>query len=312
MKRICTILLFAIGTVAMAGGQKKMTPQEYIANYKDEAIKEMKRTGIPASITLSQGMLESSYGNSYLARKANNHFGIKCHSDWKGAKVFKDDDAKDECFRKYKNALASFKDHSDFLTNRKRYAFLFQLKPTDYKAWAKGLKKAGYATNPKYPSLLINLIEKYSLNQYDSKKRQKKKVNSKKKKKGKKETESDFNIKIKSRIQLSDNYVKFIEVQEGEGFESLSKITGVSVKRLMKYNERTYKSVAVGEKIYIQPKKKRAKLKYYTVKKVDTLYRISQQFGVSVKSIVKRNRLQKEESVRIGQQLKLKGRKVKL
>src|SRR5690606_3896602 len=119
------------------------------------------------SITLAQGMLESGNGNSKLAKEDNNHFGIKCHSDWNGKKFYQDDDAKDECFRVYKNPEESFIDHSDFLVNRSRYAFLFELKPTDYKAWAKGLKEAGYATNPKYPELLIKIIEDNNLQQYD-------------------------------------------------------------------------------------------------------------------------------------------------
>lgn len=141
--------------------------QEYINKYAQIAMDEMKRVGIPASITLAQGCLESGNGKSMLAEKANNHFGIKCHSTWTGKKIYKDDDAKNECFRVYKDADESFVDHSDFLKNGQRYAFLFELKPDDYKGWAKGLKKAGYATNPHYPERLITIIEESELYKYD-------------------------------------------------------------------------------------------------------------------------------------------------
>jgi flagellum-specific peptidoglycan hydrolase FlgJ len=146
--------------------RNKITTEEYIATYKKIARKEMKQHGIPASITLAQGILESGNGNSELARRANNHFGIKCTKDWNGKTYYIDDDKPNECFRRYRHAEASFHDHSAFLKN-KRYSDLFGLDREDYKGWAKGLKKAGYATNPKYPQLLINLIEKHKLYQYD-------------------------------------------------------------------------------------------------------------------------------------------------
>ena len=140
---------------------------DYINDYKDLAVEEMKLYNIPASITLSQGILESSNGESMLATKANNHFGIKCHSSWQGDRVFHDDDEKGECFRKYNNVEDSYRDHSLFLANSSRYSFLFNIPIQNYKSWAKGLKKAGYATNPKYSKLLINIIKRYNLDQYD-------------------------------------------------------------------------------------------------------------------------------------------------
>src|SRR3546814_726332 len=139
---------------------RSLDTEEYIRIYSSLAIEEMQRSGIPASITLAQGILESGNGNSRLARQANNHFGIKCTSDWKGGKTYKDDDRRNECFRVYRSARDSYHDHTEFL-KRQRYRFLFDLKPDDYKAWAHGLKKAGYATNPRYPQLLIGLIERY-------------------------------------------------------------------------------------------------------------------------------------------------------
>ncbi len=140
---------------------------EYIGTYKDIAIRKMEEYKIPASITLAQGILESGNGLSELTRKANNHFGIKCHSSWRGPKVYHDDDRRGECFRKYPSAEGSFNDHSEFLTGRGRYEFLFDLSPDDYKAWAKGLKKAGYATDRKYPKKLISFIENFELYKYD-------------------------------------------------------------------------------------------------------------------------------------------------
>jgi len=139
----------------------------YVHKYKNIAQYEMQKSGIPASITLAQGILESGAGNGDLTKRANNHFGIKCHN-WSGEKVYHDDDKKGECFRKYAHPSESFKDHSNFLTSRSRYASLFKLNKNDYKGWAKGLRKAGYATDPKYPSKLISLIERYNLNEYDS------------------------------------------------------------------------------------------------------------------------------------------------
>src|SRR6185295_1956858 len=141
--------------------------EQYIAQYKPIAIEEMQRMGIPASITLAQGIVESNAGLSPLATEANNHFGIKCHDDWKGATFKYDDDRKNECFRKYNSAAESFKDHSDFLKNKQRYAVLFTYDPLDYKAWAKGLKACGYATNPQYAKVLINCVEGYDLHQWD-------------------------------------------------------------------------------------------------------------------------------------------------
>jgi flagellum-specific peptidoglycan hydrolase FlgJ len=155
------LLAFALNTLAESDPNKRNTRAQYIAQWKDVAIDQMEKYGIPASITLAQAILESGDGNSELARGANNHFGIKCHG-WEGKKVYHDDDRRNECFRKYKNAHESFKDHSLFL-QRSRYQFLFDYNITDYKSWAKGLKKAGYATNPKYPALLIRLIEENRL-----------------------------------------------------------------------------------------------------------------------------------------------------
>ena len=164
MKKLFFILIFTSVIVSINAQHKT---EKYIEKYSKIAVAEMKKYNIPASITLAQGILESGNGESRLAKEGNNHFGIKCHSNWNGKTIIEDDDEKDECFRKYDNAEDSYRDHSLFLTERGRYSFLFELNKKNYKAWAKGLKKAGYATNPKYPDLLIDLIERYDLSRFD-------------------------------------------------------------------------------------------------------------------------------------------------
>lgn len=161
--KVKVLLFLMLSPFFVIGQNKSNSTQDYINTYTKIAIEQEKQYGIPACITLAQGILESGSGRSRLATEANNHFGIKCHNDWKGKKIYKDDDKKNECFRVYDNAEQSYIDHSLFLVGKKRYAELFQLKITDYKGWAKGLKKAGYATNPKYPQLLIDIIELYDL-----------------------------------------------------------------------------------------------------------------------------------------------------
>lgn len=172
MKRLVLILLLSavMSVAALAVPKPDKSPQEvYIGQFATLAVEEMYRSGIPASITLAQGLLESRYGLSDLAVKGNNHFGIKCHNNWKGGRMYHDDDRRGECFRKYPSPEQSYRDHSDFLRYRDRYKFLFDYKVTDYKAWAYGLKKAGYATDPSYPAKLIKLIEDYRLYEYDTK-----------------------------------------------------------------------------------------------------------------------------------------------
>jgi hypothetical protein len=164
LKKIVPAFLFCLASLAAFSQNEKVS--EYIRTYKELAIKEMLRTGVPAAITLAQGILESQSGESDLAKRSNNHFGIKCKNDWTGEKVYHDDDERGECFRSYPDAEQSYKDHSDFLKGRSHYAFLFELDPTDYEGWAKGLKKAGYATSPTYAQKLIDLIQRYDLQDY--------------------------------------------------------------------------------------------------------------------------------------------------
>lgn len=290
------------------------TPKEYLDKYKNDAIEEMNISGVPASITLAQGMLESGYGNSPLAKKANNHFGIKCHNDWTGQTFKVDDDKKDECFRKYKSVKDSFRDHSRFLKGKKRYASLFDLKMTDYKGWAKGLSKAGYATNKRYAKLLIDIVERYDLNKYVINDEIVK--NKHRKSKGKnslRETKASDVVKFKKsvfKIELSDNWVKYVNVKEGCTFYKISKETGVSIKRLCKYNECSKNVVLyLGDRVYLQPKRKKSKTKTYVFREGDDLYRISQKFGIKLKSIYKRNDLDSYSKPVSGDIIYLRGKK---
>lgn len=204
--------------------------ERYIDTYKTIAQSEMKLYNIPASITLAQGILESASGNGRLSVKANNHFGIKCH-DWTGAKIYHDDDAKGECFRKYKDAKYSFRDHSLFLKERKRYAGLFELKENDYKAWAKGLRAAGYATDRKYPQKLISLIERYNLHQYD------------------KEVLGYGYVAPVEPLNKTTTYV----VEKGDTLYSISKKYNLTVQQLQNINGLTDTTLSIGQELIVKP-----------------------------------------------------------
>ena len=234
------------------GNFSTYTTASYILKFKTIAITEMNKYGIPASITLSQALLESGTGNSDLAKYANNHFGIKCTSDWKGKGYYKDDDQKDDCFRVYNNPEESFKDHSEFL-KRKRYAALFELDKDDYEGWAKGLKAAGYATNPKYPDLLINIIEKYNLQQYDRKEGEVEKI------KREDRVLSDINNNIpKEKAKdkttdappiIADN--KYV-VQQGDTLYNISKRFGLTVDELKGLNNMAVADIRVGQELIVK------------------------------------------------------------
>lgn len=308
------LFVFVLGFYIFQAYSQTITRQQYIERYKDIAIEEMKKTGIPASITLAQGMLESGNGNSKLAKEANNHFGIKCHSDWNGKKFYQDDDAKDECFRVYKNPEESFIDHSDFLVNRSRYAFLFELKPTDYKAWAKGLKEAGYATNPKYPELLIKIIEDNNLQQYDvhSKKTKdeiSKNVVSETIEKANKPGKTWGNPYYESvEVKLHENNIKYYLANEGESYQNIANKFNMRLWQILKYNElpKTVTVTKANEVVYLQPKRYKAKTKTYIVKQGDTWHGISQMFGIKTKAIFKKNGLSADAVPEPGVKIRLR------
>lgn len=307
MKKIVSIFCLLV-VVSISFGQpaeKRITREDYIETYKDDAIKEMHRSGVPASITLAQGILESGDGNSPLAVYGKNHFGIKCHSGWKGKSMRLDDDEKNECFRKYNDVYDSYRDHSEFLTTRGRYSFLFDLKITDYKAWAKGLKKAGYATNPKYPNLLINLIEKHQLYQYDSYgKMPPKKLT-------KDRTSTLLALAKHSRTIKLHNHIKYIKAKKGDTFYRITQDFDMNLWQIFKYNDLNKTDVLkVGDIIYLQPKKNRAKQGFHTVKTGETMRDISQLYGVKLKKLYKKNNLIMGTQPNVGDEISLK-RKIK-
>ena len=235
------------------------TTVAYIEQFKAVAIEEMNAYGIPASITLAQGIIESGSGNSSLAKYANNHFGIKCTSDWKGKAYYKDDDQNNDCFRVYKDARESFKDHSTFL-KRKRYSFLFELDKNDYKNWALGLKTAGYATNPKYPEMLINLIEKYSLNQYDQSETEREKIN----REDRVFTEINANIPLESKKftpvavapkdppqGMKATKDTYYTVKQGDTLFKISQMCKLTVDELKALNKMVDNTIKIGQKLLI-------------------------------------------------------------
>ena len=214
---------------------------QYIKRYAPIAVSEMHKYNVPASITLAQGILESGNGRSQLASKSNNHFGIKCHTGWKGAKVYHDDDEKGECFRKYKYVESSYEDHSQFLSGRRRYASLFALRKTDYKGWSKGLKKAGYATDKNYPKKLIKIIETYELYEFD-------KIREKDLKRVKKETSK---TERKPKIKTKKRAKKYYEVKKGDTLYSIARKYETSVTKLKKVNDLTGNTLSIGQKLLI-------------------------------------------------------------
>ena len=241
----------------------------------------MKKYHIPASITLAQGLLESGAGQSTLARKSNNHFGIKCGSDWRGKTVRHDDDARGECFRAYKHPKQSYEDHSKFLANRPRYAFLFKLKITDYKGWARGLKKAGYATNPRYADQLIDIIELYDLHKYDTKG-------------GLKWMKENPN----PHQPYIANGLLYMVVRAGDTWKSISKEFDISQKKLRKYND-LYKGYELqpGDILYLEKKNRKAQKEHivHVLRAGESMYLISQKYGIRLKNLYKLNKMDADE-----------------
>ena len=311
VKKIAFFFAFTMLLHASAWAQSSMSGSDYIDRYSGIAVRNMKQYGVPASIILAQGMLESNNGNSTLAREANNHFGIKCHKDWTGPTIFHDDDHKNECFRKYRTPENSFVDHSLFLRGAARYAFLFELEPTDYRGWAYGLKKAGYATNPSYPELLIKIIEENKLDLYD--KGVEVAVASPAKGRGKSVDVDSYEIDIYGgRTVYTRNRIKYIVVKEGDSFESLTKELNLMPWQLFKYNDLTSDStLRVGEELYIQPKRRKAERNHsvHTVEKGETIYQISQMYGVKLNVLYRRNNMHPGDSTENGQVVFLRGRK---
>jgi LysM repeat protein len=304
---------FSAGRALSQNPDYEAQVRKYIETYRDIAVREMMVYRIPASITLAQGIFESNAGTSRLATEANNHFGIKCHKEWTGMTLIQDDETKNECFRKYDNPEESFRDHSYFLTQRDRYRDLFSLDITDYKGWAHGLKEAGYATNPKYPEKLINTIETFGLARYDV---------------------SDFSPYFSDSTRITQDTVKeirvaqgyerfadgpggrpvfinnglqFIILQKNDNLKKVAKAFGVSEKKILKWNDLGKgKKLVTGQMVYLEPKKIKAAASFHVVRHGETLYTISQKYGVQLKVLYSRNSIKPGQTARPGTKLLLR------
>jgi LysM repeat protein len=317
---IISVLIFPLLFIS-AYAQKSQTRLDYIEKYKDIAVDNMKTHGIPASITLAQGCLESGDGKSDLAINANNHFGIKCHKDWTGPTYYKmDDDPAESCFRKYKKVEDSFKDHSDFIRYRDRYAFLFDLIVTDYKGWAYGLKKAGYATNPKYPELLIKIIEDYELYKYDllsdiaeviealpPSPHQLEAV-----KMVEPEKKSYWYKYSQNRPLYVKNGVTYIVANQGDTYAAISKEYNLFKKELLRFNDlKRDTGIAAGTIVYLERKKGKAQkhLNAHVVEEGEDLYGISQRYAVRLKSLLRYNGMKSAKDIAEGDVIYLRKHK---
>jgi hypothetical protein len=267
--------------------RRNATYDAYIQKYKDVAIREMTQYRIPASITLAQGLLESGAGQSELARRSNNHFGIKCADNWTGRRVYHDDDARNECFRAYSDPRDSYTDHSKFLRNRTRYASLFQLKLTDYKGWANGLKRCGYATDPRYATRLIDIIETYELYRYDTG------TSSSTTASGK---ATDYTF---THTPYTNNGLLYIKARRGDTLKTLAKEFGTSARKLRGWND-LYKGYTPqeGDVIYLEKKKRKAAKGYatHTLRTGESMHTVAQTYGIRLKNLYKMNGLQPEDA----------------
>lgn len=306
------ILVFLSGILSICTTIYAQTDktEAYILSYKNIAIKQMNEYGIPASIILAQGSLESGNGTSRLAVKANNHFGIKCHG-WKGASIYHDDDKKDECFRKYNSPEESYNDHSEFIRYNQRYSSLFNLDIKDYKGWARGLKAAGYATNPNYAKLLIKIIEKYSLFKYDNLLQELPSTPDK---------ITDFNQLLPDRTSnlytislarplYTKNGVACIIANKNDTYSSIAQEFGLFKRELLKFNDLSKNSTLTENTIvYIERKKSQGnkELPKHIVNKNETLHEISQKYGIRLKKLLKINKMNRRSTINEGDVIKLR------
>ena len=323
MRYLFALLFILSGMVA--GAQPGADIIDYINNYKKLAMDEMIRTGIPASITLAQGIHETYAGKSELVLKSNNHFGIKCKSYWTGKKVYHDDDARGECFRKYDDPSLSYRDHSDFLRAGERYAFLFKLDPEDYKGWAMGLKKAGYATNPKYGPIIIKLIEEYNLQQYTQIAM------------GKIPPEAevlavnptmvtdvpaDISAFVKQEEPLIEiapppavnypsgeftiNNTKVIYAKQGTSLLAIAQQYEIPLSKLLEYNDMENEEVLIkNQLIYLQRKRRTGSADVHIVANGETLHDISQAEAIRLENLLEYNKLHKSVQPAVGDKLYL-------
>ncbi len=314
MKRVIVSVIVFLPLLLVA--QTNKVYLDYIDTYKGIAIEEMNKYRIPASITLAQGLLESGAGRSVLATEGNNHFGIKCQNNWTGETIYADDDHPNECFRKYSSAEKSYEDHSQFLLTRKRYASLFELSSTDYKGWAHGLKKAGYATNPNYAPQLIKLIEDYNLQQYD------KPITGEAIEKPVASADSvnyDQSLTTRNKTYIAEisayrvheikkiNGVKYVTAIAGDTYESIAEEFDMFEKELLKANEVKYGANPMpGDIVFLAKKKKKGNTDNVAAKEGETMYQISQKYGIRVRDLYKLNNIIYGTPINAGDIIKLR------
>jgi LysM repeat protein len=317
-KYLCLTSLLVLLTVVHA--QQKQDVINYIERYKDVAIQEMLRSHIPASITLAQGLHESSYGKSRLAKEANNHFGIKCKDEWSGKKFFQNDDAPNECFRVYEHAEASYADHSDFLLTRPRYASLFQLPITDYKGWALGLKEAGYATNPKYTQILVKTIEENELTKYDQTglalMEEKEKMLSAPVKSNTlsvspaNTTTEQINASVTKRSVTMVNGLRAVKATTNEDPLKIAFEFNIDFSSILLFNDLADGDVFKdGENVFLQPKKTSANTDSYVVIAGESMHDISQKMGIKLRELYNKNNMKSNDQVVAGETLALKNKR---
>ena len=322
--------LIAICIAAQARAQIRLTREEYIDRYKQIAVAHMERYGIPASITLAQGILESNCGNSLLSMQSNNHFGIKCKRDWRGEKVYHDDDAKGECFRAYPTVEASYRDHAEFLDSQPRYDSLFSYGTTDYKSWARGLKAAGYATAPDYAQRLIRIIEEnrlYLLDRNDglrlyasttSRGRDPEEWFAAQSSVAETSAEAavdpdDYRVTINAHAGYDvyeTNGVHYVVAKRGDTFENIGSKFRISPRNLRKFNDLKDRKAqpVMGETVYIGRKKKRWEhnARHHVARAGETAYAIGQSYAIRTRSIEKMNRLKPGVEIEQGRQVRIK------
>lgn len=304
MRKLYLLLFCVYGLTAFAQEANpqpplKMTVDQYIEKYSSLAVDEMYRSKIPASITLAQGILESGNGNSRLATEANNHFGIKCKASWTGKTMYEDDDAPQECFRKYDAAIDSYRDHSDFLMKNSRYAFLFDLEQTDYKAWAHGLKKAGYATNPQYAELLITFIERHKLHKYDGVKLSEEEDRENKEEKA--ETIKSYGKEV------TVNGVPGIVAKAGDSYAQIALDYDMKVYQLYRNNDLPKDAICKeGDTVYLKSKKNKSDIPTHIVAENETMYKISQRYAVKLEKLLDRNELIEGQEPAVGETIYLR------
>jgi len=333
IRSIVLSLFTCFSLSAFSTEETRLTAVDYISLWKDEAVYQMVVHRVPASITLAQGMLESGNGNSRLAVEGNNHFGIKCHSDWTGKTILEDDETRGECFRKYRDARDSFDDHSVFL-KRKRYTSLFELELSDYRGWAHGLKQCGYATNPNYPQALIRLIDAHQLAQYDligleyiarndvprrgegvspdskpadNQRSEQKRDVSRSRKGYDPDSPGQITITHGREVRVSANRIRYVIAISNETPESIAQSLDMGPWQIRKYNDLSRGEVIpVGSIIYLQPKRNKASEATHTVVAGETVGSVSQRYGVKVKRLIKYNGLTESGTLKEGQKLRLR------